>query len=84
VLGLEEMPTTGLTKRVIGELERLPAAEQDALAARWLEELADERLWSEKFEATSEEAWARLVASVKREIALSGAVLSEAVSLEDF
>jgi hypothetical protein len=73
------MPATDLAKRIIGELESLPAAEQDALAARWLEELADERLWAAKLEATTDETWARLAASVKEEIASSGTD-----SLEDF
>jgi hypothetical protein len=60
---------TELLQRVIGQIEKLPADQQDAIAGRLLADLEDERAWAERFSATSEEQWARLVEAAKREIA---------------
>jgi hypothetical protein len=69
---------TELLQRVIGQIEKLPADQQDAIAGQLLAELEDQRAWAERFSATSEEQWARLVEAAKRDIA-SG----DTVSLDD-
>ncbi len=60
---------TELLQQVITELEKLHPTEQNAVAARLLEEIKDNKLWAESFAETSDEQWDRLAASVKREIA---------------
>lgn len=40
---------TQLLQQAFTELQKLPDSEQDAVAALILDELADERLWQEKF-----------------------------------
>jgi hypothetical protein len=60
---------TELLQRVIGQIEKLPADQQDAIASRLLAELEDERAWAERFSATTEEQWARLAEAAKRDIA---------------
>ena len=40
---------TRLLEQAFGEVAKLPASEQDALAAIVLEELASEKRWSESF-----------------------------------
>lgn len=59
---------TQLLEQAIGEARKLPASEQDAIAALILEELADERRWSEAF-ANSEDQLSKLAAKVRRDIA---------------
>jgi len=66
---------TELLQRAIAAIEKLPTDEQDAIATRILAELADEQAWSARFASTTDEQWARLVASAKGEIA-SGDTLS--------
>jgi hypothetical protein len=58
---------TQLLEQAIAEARKLPAPEQDALAALILEELADERRWEEAF-ARSQEPLARLAAKVREDI----------------
>jgi hypothetical protein len=41
---------TQLLEKVLREIEKLPPAEQDAVAAIVLEELASEQKWTELFE----------------------------------
>jgi hypothetical protein len=50
---------TRLLEKVLGEVAKLPAPEQDAVAALVLEELASEKRWSESF-AKSQDALAKL------------------------
>jgi hypothetical protein len=50
---------THLLEKALGEVAKLPASEQDAVAALVLEELASEKRWSESF-AKSQDALARL------------------------
>ncbi|MEM1170040.1 MAG: hypothetical protein AAGJ08_13425 [Cyanobacteria bacterium P01_H01_bin.35] len=69
---------TELLRRAISEIEKLPEAEQDAIASRILAELKDERLWQEKFEATKDEQWDILAEMVRQEI-----VAGETEALED-
>ena len=50
---------TRLLEKALGEVAKLPAPEQDAVAALVLEELASEKRWSESF-ANSQDALAKL------------------------
>jgi hypothetical protein len=58
---------TQLLQKAMTEIERLPAPEQDAIAAMILDEIADERLWDEAF-ARSQEQLTRLAEKVREEI----------------
>ena len=58
-----------LLQKAISEFEKLPADDQNAVAARWLEELKDEQIWAEKFAATSDEQWDKLADLVRKDIA---------------
>lgn len=60
---------TELLQRAIAEIERLPADAQDAIAARILADLEDEQAWTTRFDATTNEQWARLAAMARRGIA---------------
>ncbi len=60
------MPT--LLQRALAEAEKLPVADQDAIAARLLAEIEDERQWNACFAATTDDQWDRLVSGVRREI----------------
>ena len=60
---------TDLLQRVVTEIEKLPAADQDALAARILDDLADEHAWDAQFRATTDRQWDCLAEAVRREIA---------------
>ena len=59
---------THLLQQALGEVQKLPAAGQDAIAAIILEELADERRWDEAF-ARSQPQLDRLAAKVRSAIA---------------
>jgi hypothetical protein len=50
---------TQLLEKALREVARLPAAEQDAVAAILLEELASEKKWSDSF-AKSQDLLAKL------------------------
>jgi hypothetical protein len=69
---------TSLLQQAIAEIEKLPAEGQDAIAARILAELADERAWAGRFNATSDEQWERLAQAARCEIAAG-----ETTPLED-
>lgn len=60
---------TELLERAIAQLKTLPAEEQDAIAARLLAEMEDERAWKAQFEATTDDQWDRLAEMVRQEIA---------------
>jgi hypothetical protein len=60
---------TELLRRALAEIEKLPDDAQDAVAARILEDLADEQAWEAKFAATSTDQWSRLAEMARREIA---------------
>jgi len=60
---------TSLLQEAIAEIEKLPAEGQDAIAARIMAELTDERAWASRFNATSDEQWERLTQAGRREIA---------------
>jgi hypothetical protein len=59
---------TSLLQQAIAEVEKLPAEGQDAIAARIMAELADERMWESRFNATTDEQWERLAQAARREI----------------
>ena len=59
---------THLLQQAIREVQKLPAAEQDAVAAIILEELADERRWDDAF-ARSQPQLDKLAAKVRSDIA---------------
>ncbi|MFB2939155.1 hypothetical protein ACE1B6_28220 [Aerosakkonemataceae cyanobacterium BLCC-F154] len=59
---------TELLRRVIAEIEKLPEAEQDAIATRLLAELTDEQAWQVRFESTTDKQWDSLAAKVRQEI----------------
>ena len=69
---------TELLQRAIAEIQRLPAEEQDAIAARILADLEDERAWTAQFAATTDDQWARMVEQVRRDI-----VAADTVPLDD-
>lgn len=58
---------TDLLDQAVAEMQKLPAAEQDAIAAMILEEIADERRWDEAF-ARSQEQLGRLADRVREDI----------------
>ena len=58
---------TRLLEQVLAEVQKLPEAEQDAIAAMILEEIADERAWDEAF-AGSQEQLGRLADRVREDI----------------
>lgn len=60
---------TELLQRAIAEIQQLPAEEQDAIAARILADLEDERAWAAQFAATTDDQWARMVDQVRQDIA---------------
>lgn len=58
-----------LIQKALSEFEKLSADDQDAVAARWLEELRDEQIWAEKFADTTDEQWDKLADLVRKDIA---------------
>lgn len=58
---------TQALQRVFQELEKLPELEQDAIATRLLEEIADEQHWSAQFAATQDNL-AKLAQKVRADI----------------
>jgi hypothetical protein len=58
---------TPLLERAIEKIQDLPDAEQDAIAALILDELADEQRWEESF-ARSQEQLGDLAAKVRADI----------------
>ena len=59
---------TELLQRAIAEIQKLPANEQDAIAARILADLEDEQAWAAQFDATTDDQWNRMVEQVRHEI----------------
>ena len=58
---------TRLLEQALAEVQKLPEAAQDAIAAVILEEIADERRWDEAF-ARSQDQLARLADRVREDI----------------
>lgn len=59
---------TQLLQQAMAQIQKLPASEQDAIAALILEEIADEQRWDEAF-ARSQDQLGRLAAKVRKDIA---------------
>ncbi len=60
---------TALLEQALVAIGKLPGDAQDAIATRLLAEVADERAWAERFEATTDAQWDRIAASVRQAIA---------------
>lgn len=58
---------TQLLEQAFSQVKKLPEAEQDAIAALILDELADEQRWQESF-ARSQDQLARLAAKAREDI----------------
>jgi hypothetical protein len=58
---------TRALERAIAELQKLPAAEQDAIAALILEEIADDKQWDESFD-NSQDVLEKLAEKAQRDI----------------
>lgn len=65
----EDKHMTKLIEQAIAEIEKLPEDAQDAIAARLLADLADEKEWAARFAATTDAQWDCMAAMVRREIA---------------
>ena len=63
---------TSLLERAFAEAASLSEADQDAIAARILAEIEDEREWDRRFDATTDEQWDKLAAMARREIEADG------------
>ena len=59
---------TELLEQAIAAIEKLPEDAQDAIAARLLADLIDERAWEESSAATTDDQWERMAAMVQQEI----------------
>jgi phage I-like protein len=60
---------TELLQQAIAQIQQLPAEQQNAIAARLLAELQDEKKWESRFAATTDAQWDRMAAMVHQEIA---------------
>ena len=59
---------TELLRQAIAQIEKLPPAQQDAIAARFLAELQDEQKWETQFASTTDDQWDQMAAMVRQEI----------------
>jgi hypothetical protein len=57
-----------LLEQALAEIEKLPKDAQDAIAARLLADLAEEKAWSDRFADTTEAQWERMATLVRQEI----------------
>lgn len=73
------MPTGNILQQALQELAKLPDEDQQAITARWLDELKDEQAWSQTFDATPDYAWDELAERVRRDIACG-----DTSTLDDF
>ena len=70
---------TRLLESAFDEARKLPEPDQDAIAAMILEQIADDQAWDEKFAATTEDQWGRMIAKVREDIAANGTIPLEDV-----
>lgn len=63
---------TELLQRAIAEIQKLPADAQDAIAARILAELSDDKQWQDRFAATTDDQWQQIAAAARRDIDAGG------------
>jgi hypothetical protein len=76
--GQRKIPMTKLLQQAISEVQKRAEAEQDAIAAVILEELADEAHWGANFEQ-SQSQLSRMSAKVPEDIC-AGRIVCEQVS----
>lgn len=69
---------TELLQQAIAQIQKLPPDQQDAIAARFLEELQDEQKWETRFAATTDDQWDQMAAMVRQEI-----VAGETIPLDE-
>ena len=74
------MAVTQLLQQALAEIEKLPGDAQDAIAARILADLRNDRAWAASFKSTSAEQWDRLAALAREEISEGGTIPLEDVS----
>ena len=60
---------TELLQQAIAQIQKLPPDQQDAVAARLLAELQDEKRWETRFAETTDDQWDQMAAMVRQEIA---------------
>ncbi len=60
---------TVLLEQAMAASAKLPADTHDAIATRLLAEVADEHVWAERFEATTDAQWGRIAESVRQAMA---------------
>ncbi len=65
--GIIHITMTRLLEKLLAKTSKLPPEEQDALAARWLDELEDDAKWDTAFAASQDEL-ATLASNVRRKI----------------
>ena len=63
---------TSLLRRALSEAETLTEDDRDANASLLLAEVEDERGWAERFAATTDDQWDRIIARVRRDVANRG------------
>jgi hypothetical protein len=68
-----------LLEQAVAEIEKLPEDAQDAIAARLLADLADEKTWAARFAATTEAQWERIAALAHQEIGAGDTIPFEEV-----
>jgi hypothetical protein len=60
---------TALLQRAVAEAEKLPQEDQDAIAARLLAEIEDERKWTASFAATTDAQWDQMIKEAREDVA---------------
>jgi hypothetical protein len=60
---------TELLQQATAQIQKLPPDQQDAIAARFLGELQDEKKWEARFAATTDDQWDQMAAMVRQEVA---------------
>ena len=70
---------TELLQKAMGEIEKLPVAEQDAIAERILMELAADETWDVLFAKTTDKQWQKMAARVDEQVRAG-----RAMPLEEF
>ncbi|MEG4046652.1 hypothetical protein [Microcoleus sp. Pol17_C1] len=70
---------TELLDRASAQLKTLSADEQNAIAARLLTELEDERAWKAELEATTDAQWDSRAEMVRQEIAAGDTYLKNSL-----
>jgi hypothetical protein len=68
-----------LLEQAVAEIEKLPEDAQDAIAARLLADLADEKAWADRFSATTDAQWERMAALVRQRISAEDTIPFEDV-----